>query len=153
MIAELQNLQKQLGIDHTFFIQFVVFFGFYLWLRFVFFKPYLKVVLARDNQTEGLKDESMKLDTDSARKESEYAEKISVAKKKAAQEREKILAEARAQSNKLVEAARAQAKTRIEKARNEAQSQAEKDLGALKEHAGALAKVFVEKLTKARVGL
>ena len=150
MIAD---LQRQLGIDSSFFFQFVIFIAIYLWLQFIYFGPFLKLITKREAQSEGMAEEAKKLDEQSARLESEHQEKIAAARKQAAIEREKILAEARKSAAAVVATARDQAKAKLEGAREASASEAKKDLDGLRAQISPFASLLVEKLMKTKVGL
>lgn len=150
MIAD---LQKQLGIDLSFFYEFGLFVAIYLWLRFFLFAPYLKVLLLRNYQTGGLKDEAHALDQKSQEKEALFAQKIAEARRQALQEREKILVAARANAAVALDEARHEAKSKIEAARTAAEAEANAEFDQLKSQSSGVANLFVEKLLKQKVGL
>lgn len=149
----IQDLQRQLGIDQTFFIQFLIFLLIFTWLQFVFFKPFLQLIRKRENQSGGLSEEAAKLEEAAARDEKQYAEALVAARRRAAQERDRLLGEARKIANDSVAAARSQSKTKLEQARDSALKSAEAELGALRGQVSGVASMLVEKLTKTKVGL
>lgn len=149
----IQDLQRQLGIDQTFFIQFLIFLLIFTWLQFVFFKPFLQLIRKRENQSGGLSEEAAKLEEAAARDEKQYAEALVAARRRAAQERDRLLGEARKVANDSVAAARSQSKTKLEQARDSALKSAEAELGALRSQVTGVASMLVEKLTKTKVGL
>lgn len=150
MIAD---LQQQLGIDSSFFQQFLIFMVVFAFLRVVLFSPYLRLIEKRENQSEGLSDEAEKLQEESARLETEYQEVLSAARKRAAVEREALLAGARKQSTDAVAAARAQAKTKLEQAREAAAKSSEAEFAGLKGQVGSISSLLVNKLMNNKVGL
>src|SRR5262245_59649556 len=125
MIAD---LQRQLGIDASFFTQLLIFLVIFTWLRFVYFSPFLKLIQSREGQSGGLSEEATKLEEAAARSEQEHRDALVNARRRAAGERDKVLAEARKSANETVAAARAQAKTKLEQARESAQRSAEAEL-------------------------
>lgn len=149
----IQDLQRQLGIDGTFFTQFLIFLLIFTWLQYVFFRPFLQLIQKREGLSGGLSEEASKLEEAAARDEQQYAEGISAARRRAAQDREQLLAEARKSANESVAAARGQSKTRLEQARDSALRSADAELGALRGQVGPVAALLVEKLTKTKVGL
>jgi F0F1-type ATP synthase membrane subunit b/b' len=87
------------------------------------------------------------------RAEQQYQEALTGARRKAGQERDRVLGEARKQANDLVGAARGQAKSKLEQAREAAVRAADAELASLKGQVGPVASLLVEKLTKTKVGL
>lgn len=150
MIAD---LQRQLGIDASFFTQFVIFLFIFTWLQFVYFRPYLKLIQKRQSQSGGMSEDAAKLEESAARDEQAYLDALAGARRKAAAERDRILSEARGQANDIVGGARAQAKTKLEQARDAAARAAETELAGLKGQVGGVASLLVEKLTNTKVGL
>lgn len=150
MIAD---LQRQLGIDPSFFPQFLVFILLFLWLRAIFFQPYLAVILRRQGQSEGLADEASKLEEEASRVELEYQEALKKTRALAAVERERILVEARKEANDLVDSARHSAKAKLDTAREASARSFDADLASLKSQVGSVSALLVEKLTKTKVGL
>ncbi len=150
MIAD---LQRQLGIDASFFTQFVLFLLIFSWLQFVYFRPFLALIQRRQSRSSGLNEESAKLEEAAKRAEGEYAEALAAARKRAAAERDRLLLEARSQAGDKMSAARRAAKMKLERAREAAARAAESDLGSLRGQVGSVAALLVEKLTKTRVGL
>jgi F-type H+-transporting ATPase subunit b len=150
MIAD---LQRQLGIDASFFPQFLVFILLFLWLRAVFFQPYLAVIQRRQGQSDGLSDRAAKLEEEATRVELEYQAALKKTRGLAAVERERILGEARKQATESVESARRDAKLKLEQSRESSARSFEADLAGLKSQVGSIASLLVEKLTKTKVGL
>lgn len=147
------DLQQQLGIDASFFTQFLIFLIIFSWLQFVFFKPFLQLILKRESQSGGLSEEAAKLEEAANRDELQYRDALVAARRKAALERERVLAEARKTSNDAITSARGQSKTKLEQARDAAMKSAESEITALKGQVGGMAALLVEKLTKTKVGL
>jgi F-type H+-transporting ATPase subunit b len=150
MIAD---LQQQLGIDSSFFQQFLLFALVFVFLRVVLFGPYLRLIEKRENQSEGLSDEAEKLQEESARLEAEYQEVLSAARKRANSERESLLAAARKQGSEDVAAARAQAKVKLEQAREAAEKSSAAEFAGLKGQVGSISSLLVNKLMSNKVGL
>jgi F-type H+-transporting ATPase subunit b len=150
MIAD---LQQQLGIDSSFFPQFVLFFVFFLFMRAIYFAPFLRLIEKREGQSGGLSDEAGKLHEESARLEAEYQEALVGARRRAAAEREALLAEARKRGAETVAQARAQAKVKLEQAREAAAKSAEGELASLKAQVSPISSALVSKLMNNKVGL
>jgi len=150
MIAD---LQQQLGINSTFFAQFLIFLGIYVWLRVVFFGPYLALIQKRESKSGGLSEEAAKLEESAAWAEREYQDSLSSARKRMLAERDRILGEARKTASDIVASAREQSKTKLDGAREAAARSSESEIASLKGQVGSMADLLVQKLTKTRVGL
>lgn len=149
----ISDLQRQLGIDASFFTQLLIFLVIFTWMQVVYFRPFLKLIQKRQGQSGGLSTEAEKLEASAARAEQDYAAALVAVRKKAAAERERVLAEARAQANSVVSAARTQAKSKLEQARESALRSAEAELTSLRSQVSGVSAALVEKLTKTKVGL
>jgi F0F1-type ATP synthase membrane subunit b/b' len=147
------DLQRQLGIDVTFFYQFAVFLVIFVWLQVVYFGPYLKLIQKRQSQSGGMSDDAAKLEEAAARDEQAYVEAVAGIRRKASAERDRVLTEARGQANEVIGAARGAAKTKLEQAREAAARSAESEIANLKGQVNGVASLLVEKLTKTKVGL
>jgi F-type H+-transporting ATPase subunit b len=150
MIAD---LQQQLGINSSFFQQFLIFMLVFAFLRAAFFAPFLRLIEKRENQSEGLTDEAAKLHEESTRLEAEYRDVLSAARKRAGGERESLLAAARKQGAETVASARAQSKAKLEQAREAAAKSSESELAGLKGQVGSISSLLVDKLMSNKVGL
>jgi F-type H+-transporting ATPase subunit b len=150
MIAD---LQRQLGIDSSFFQQFLIFIVIFTWLRVIYFGPFLKLIQKREGQSEGLSDEAKKLEEESARLETQAQEALSAARKKAFAEREAILSVARKDANDLVAKAREQAKGKLDGAREAAAKSANAEIANLKPQVASISGMLVQKLMNTKVGL
>ena len=149
----LADLQRQLGIDSTFFHQLVIFLLAYLLMRFFYFGPYLKLIQKRENQSDGLSDEAKKLEEEAASMEGQYQASLSAARKKAQAEREAMLAAVRKLNADEVAEARNQGKSKLEQAREAATRSSASELANLKAQAGPISATLVGKLMNNKVGL
>jgi F0F1-type ATP synthase membrane subunit b/b' len=149
----ISDLQRQLGIDASFFTQFALFLVVFIWLRFVYFSPFLKLIQRRENSSEGMSEGAAKLEEESLRLETEYRERIMAARKLASAERERILAEARKAGNDVIHVARDASKQRLDQARVAAAKESSAELATLQALVGAVTGLLVEKLTHTKVGL
>jgi len=147
------DLQRQLGIDASFFKQLVIFLVIFTWMQAVYFRPFLKLIQRRASQSGGLSSAAVGLEQEALRAEAEYGASMSAARKKAAVERERLLLEAREQANEIVGVARAQAKTKLDQARESNLHASELELSAMRTHVGEVSAMLVEKLTKTKVGI
>lgn len=151
-LLDLAKVPGELGIDSTLYVQFLLFLFIYIWLRFVFFGPFLKLIESRESSTEGAKELAVKLNAEAAEKEALYAERISNTRKQAAVAKDKILQDARVQAAAIVDAARKKAKERVEQGREQLESGIAADQKNMLAQADAVAKMFVEKLAFGKVG-
>lgn len=149
----ISDLQRQLGIDSTFFPQFFLFLGIFLFLRLVYFGPFLRLILAREGQSGGRSDEAARLQEEAARLEQDYQEKISAARKRAGAERDQLLVAARKDGNEIIARAREEAKTKLEQSRTQSEKEAGGELATLRGQVDAVAGQLVQKLTHTKVGL
>jgi F-type H+-transporting ATPase subunit b len=149
----IQDLQRQLGIDASFFTQFAIFIVTFAWMQFIYFGPYLKLIQRRQAQSGGMTTDANKLEETADRDEQSYREAVLGIRRKAASEREKVLADARTKANEIVGLARGQAKSKLEQAREAAARSAEAELSNLKGQVAGMASLLVEKLTSTKVGL
>ena len=147
------DLQRQLGIDASFFTQLLIFLVIFTWMQVIYFRPFLKLIQKREGKSGGLSTEAVKLEEAAARAEQDYTLALAAVRKKAAVERERVLVEARAEANTVVGAARSAAKTKLEQSRESAQRAAEAELSSLRSQVSSVSGMLVEKLTKTKVGL
>ncbi len=147
------DLQRQLGIDSSFFTQFLIFLLIFVWLQLVFFKPFLKLIQKRESQSGGLSEEAARLEESASRDEAQYREALTAARRKASAERDRVLGEGRRAANDAVTEARLQSKSKLEIARDSAVKSAAAEINTLKGQVGGVASLLVEKLTKTKVGL
>lgn len=150
MIAD---LQRQLGIDFSFFYQFVIFFLTYLWLDFVYFAPYSKLIAKRESQSGGLEEKSKELEEKTVQLEAQFSEGMTAARKEASLQKEKILAEARKAASVVVGKARDDAKKKMDSARERVTSEAKAELDSLQGQVSSFSSALVEKLLKSKVGI
>lgn len=149
----ISDLQRQLGIDASFFTQFVLFLVVFLWLRFVYFSPFLRLIQKREGQSDGLAEGATKLEEESIRLENDYRDRIIAARKRVAAERENVLAEARKEGNELIAKAREQGKIKLDQSRDASTKDSAAELSSLQAQVGSVTGMLVEKLTHSKVGL
>lgn len=150
MIAD---LQQQIGIDSSFYPQIIIFIFVFLWLRFFFFAPFLRLISKREGQSEGLSEDAQKLEEESALLEAQYQEVLSSARKKAYAEREVLLVAARKEGTEQVAASREKAKIKLEQARASAVKSSEVELAGLESQVAPISAMLVDKLMNTKVGL
>jgi F0F1-type ATP synthase membrane subunit b/b' len=150
MIAD---LQRQLGIDFSFFYQFAIFIVIFTWLRIVYFSPYLKLILKREGQSDGLSDEAKKLEEEADRLETQALSALASARKKALIEREALLTVARKEATEITAKAKEQTKTKLDAVREAAAKSADAELASLKAQVPSMSALLVQKLMNTKVGL
>jgi F0F1-type ATP synthase membrane subunit b/b' len=150
MIAD---LQRQLGIDYTFFIQFFIFAVFYLFFRFVFFAPYRDLLARRERGAEGTAEEAAKLEEQAALWEKEHEDSLRRGRKESAADRDAFLGQAKAEAAKVVDASRAKAKALVESQRVSSQAEADAGLKELNKSVNEVASLLVTKVTGGKVGV
>jgi F-type H+-transporting ATPase subunit b len=150
MIAD---LQQQLGIDSTFFPQIVLFAFVFVWMKFFFFAPYLKLITKREEASQGRSEEAQRLEEEAVRLSGQYQEVLSAARKKAFAEREALLATARKLGSDQVSAAREEAKVKLDQAREASEKSSEAELSGLRGQVGSISGLLVDKLMNTKVGL
>ena len=151
-LLDLAKVPADLGIDSTLYIQFVLFVALYIWLRFVFFGPFLKLVQSREVRTKGAKKEALKLNAEAAEKEAQYLERINNTKKQANIAKDKELLTARTQASVVIDEARKKAKNRVEQGREQLDQAASAEQKDFMNQADTVANMFVEKLTAGKAG-
>ena len=150
MISDLQN---QLGIDQSFFIELAIFVSLYVWLQFVLFSPYLKLRSRRRGGTDGVKKEANSVSIAAADKETKRAQLLLAARRAAAAERESRLLLAKQEVARSVAAAKAGSRAALSAAREEAQSRAVLEMEQLRAGVDPLSEILVARLMEKRVGV
>ena len=145
------DLQRQLGIDASFIPQFLLFIFLFMWLRYVYFQPYLKLIKRRENLSSGKSDEASQLDEESLQLETKYAQTLQIAKRKALDEKEKIITSGREEAAKILQTAKGVAKKKLDQTRAESQKNFDQEFQTIKSQAENCANQLVEKLTKAKM--
>lgn len=145
------SLLSALGIDHTIFIQFGIFFVTFFFLTFVLYKPYYLAFAAREAKTTGgeqAAEEIVKKASDLRVQYENRAREVSGEIKKifdnyreeAGRESEKIVSKAKGEAQQLIDQARAKVSVEMAAAQQK-----------LKEEVPTLAKVIVSKLLSKNV--
>ena len=126
----MEEIIKQLHLNGTFFIQFVIFSIAYLVLSRVAFQPYTKALTERENRTKGGEDLAVEISKRAEELRHEYESKARAVsgsvktifddyRTEANREFGQIVAKARAESQKLVEAARGRMSVEIAEAQQQ----------------------------------
>ena len=104
------DVLEQLGLDKTFFIQFVVFWVVFLLLGRMFFRPFLALFEARHKKTVEDREAAEKLLAQADAKFEEYKKRLGEARLDAKKEYEAVLAQAKKDESAVLHAARDEAK-------------------------------------------
>ncbi len=149
----LAQVLSQLGIDNTLWYQLAIFIIFFVVVRFLFFKPFLELILMRKTKTTGVEGEASTLVKQAEDKEEEYRQKLYAARVQARRIRDEILQESKDKASVTLALARKAAKNRIESGREEIIKESEKAMKDLESHVGKISSLFVDKVMKSGVGV
>lgn len=145
------SLLIALGIDHTLFFQFGVFFITFLGLMFIVFVPYTEAYLKRQQTTTGGESVAEEI----AKKAGELRAHYETRAREVSSEVKKIFDthrdEASKESEKIVTKARSEAQQTIEKTRNKVSLEINEAQKKMKEEIPNLANVIVGKLLSKKV--
>jgi F0F1-type ATP synthase membrane subunit b/b' len=147
----LANILKQLGINETLWIQLGVFIALFIFLKVVFFGPFLRLIELREKETGGTEKDAAEINARAATQEAEYQSKISAAKKHSREAAEVILAKAKNDAAVRVAKAREESKTKIETGRAALDSEDTLNNKDLQSNVDGLASTIVAKLMKTKV--
>lgn len=149
----LADILKQLGIDDTLWIQLGIFTFLYLFLRFFFFGPFLKLIELRERESTGVEKDAEELVKKAATSEADYQAKMAAVRKQAKDTADQILSQAKTEASKKVSSARAEAKSKIEAGREQLAKETVDGSAAVSGQVDSVATIFVEKILSAKVGL
>lgn len=148
-----KSVLTQLGINDTLWIQLGVFTFLYLFLRFVYFGPFLRLIELRAKESTGVETEASALTERVESLEKDWFSRIQEARKVARERKEQAVKVALSESSQQLAKVRTEAKVKIEGAREELAKSA---VGARTEATGqvdTISKLFVDKLMHAKVEL
>ncbi len=114
---------QQLGLDHTFFIQFAIFFFVFLVIPNLFFKPFQALIERRHDRTVADKEKAQQLVVQADQKFDEYKTKLAQERVRARAEYEKVIAQVKAEEASILSEARAEAKKITQAAADNIQEQ------------------------------
>ena len=134
-----------IDLDGTFFVQLALFLITLFVLSRALFGPYLKMRAARDRGIGGAKDEAAKMGDQSRAIVEDYDQKLAAAKRRGADERNKLQKEATARERELVGKARQETQTALEAARKKIVADTAVGSAALKNEGLALARQVASK--------
>lgn len=146
----MMDILVQLGVNHTLWVQLVIFTVVFLIMRALFFKPFLDVILEREAQTDGVTKTADELNKNADAMEKEFHEKMQAVKKQASEQKEDIVSKAKSAANEKTNDARKQHKDAVEASRKKIEDDLDEALSQLKGRVHGFAQLFVEKLTKVK---
>lgn len=106
----MSEIVTQLGLDQTFFTQFILIAVLYAFLTTVYFKPFQKLLEKRHKKTVADRIEAERVLSELKEKLNEYEAQMSLAQKKARSRMDEILSEAKKKEAEILSAARNDAK-------------------------------------------
>ncbi|MCM0604789.1 MAG: ATP synthase F0 subunit B [Xanthomonadaceae bacterium] len=106
----MSEIATQLGLDQTFYIQFVLIAILYAFLTIVYFKPFQKLLEKRHKKTVSDRVESERVLAELKEKLNEYEAQMTLAQKKARGRMDEILSDAKKKEAEILGAARNEAK-------------------------------------------
>jgi F-type H+-transporting ATPase subunit b len=101
---------RQLELDYTFWVQFIIFAVVFVILGNVYFKPFLKLFEARHKRTVEDRQAAEKMMAEAQAKFEEYKQQISLERTKTRKEYETLLDQAKREETELLAQARGEAK-------------------------------------------
>ena len=106
----MSDILHQLGVDHTFFIEFAIFIVLFNLIPALFFKPFLKLFQERHQKTVKDKLKAESLSQKSSEKMDEYKNRLAGEKQKIRNAYEAVISQAKNEENTLLNQARSQAR-------------------------------------------
>jgi len=101
---------NQLGIDQTFYHQFIIFAVIFFVLAFIFFRPFLELLEKRHQKTVADREAAIQLMADADQKFEEYKKKIAEERALARKHFDSVVAEVKKEESEIIGKARAEAK-------------------------------------------
>ena len=98
----LKSIMSQLGIDHTFFIQFILVLIAYIFMSRFLFKPVLTILLVRTHKVDGIRMSADTMSFEYDKITSGYKVKWREYEIKAMESSDKIISEARAEAVRII---------------------------------------------------
>jgi F-type H+-transporting ATPase subunit b len=135
-----------IDLDGTFFVQLGLFLLVLFVLTRILFKPYLKMRDDRDHAIAGSKHEAEKMGEEARAIVDDYDRKLADAKRRGADERNKLHLEGTARERELVGKSRAESQTAVDAARKQIVTETQAGRTALAAEAGPLAREIASKV-------
>jgi F-type H+-transporting ATPase subunit b len=141
----------QLGLDQTFFIQFVVIWVLFFLLGRGFFRPFLHLFEARHKKTVEDREAAEKLLAQADAKFEEYKKRLADARLEAKKEYEAVLTQAKKEESAILHTAREEAKKITHEAAESIAKQREQLKKSLEGEVDQLARTISERLVSRKV--
>ncbi len=135
-----------IDIDSTFFIQLVIFVVMFLVLRQLLFRPVIRIIEARREETEGKRMAAEEFDEETRKLNKDVEKKISEIKSSASTERAKLVEQSRHQERDLLAKAREDSRSVVEQTKKETSEQTEKVWQTLREEINSFASTAATKV-------
>jgi F-type H+-transporting ATPase subunit b len=146
LIAREEAPPPLIDVDGTLFIQFGLFLVMLLVLSRVLFRPYLKMRDARHKNIEGARQEAVGMQEKARQVSADYDAKLTRARQRGAEERQRLRAEGAVHERQVLGAARDEAHKSLDAARARIRSEAGAANTQLQAQSGALARQIVTKV-------
>lgn len=140
------EILDQLGLNATFFHQFLIFCAVFAALRALYFLPFQKLFHARRERTVDARTRADELMKEADRKLQEYQAKLHQIRREMEAEREGVLTEAKKEETKALSAARDEAKRITMAAIEVAQKEKGELRASLSQEASSIVTMVLEKL-------
>lgn len=139
-MAMLLSVLSQIGIDKTFFYQFVLVVLVYFCLSRFMFIPILRTIISRDEKTEGLKIKADEILLEHDAYEKEYQKLWMEYVKKADAEKQKIYSRTNDKASEIIQNSDKHASTLIKKGRHEVDTKVNKAKSDLNNYSAGIKK-------------
>lgn len=137
--------------NETFPLMWLIFAVVFVVLNRLVFAPTLKIISARKEATDGLKEQALALLEGNQRQMAGYDEAINIARSKAAQEKEKIIQQARVEERSLIAKARETIEGELKVFKEKIEQEKKGVISQLNEQALELARDMVNKVLERKV--
>ncbi|MCO5142409.1 MAG: hypothetical protein M9962_04890 [Oligoflexia bacterium] len=148
MIAD---LQRQLGIDSSFFPLFIIFVFVFLWLRYVYFSPFINLIKEREKSSEGANEAAGEENAKAKELEEELLVLEKTFRKKVIELREEKVKAVQVDLAGVFSKEKEIAKKQIESARAQALENEKSELKALEAQVDEYSIALASKLTNNKV--
>lgn len=139
---------EQLGVDHTFYIQFGIFVVIFLIIPNVFFRPFQKLLEARHQKTVADRERAEELVKQANAKLEEFKSRLNDERSRARNEFERVMGEVKAEEARIIGAAREEAKKITQSSLETIQSQSAALKRSLEADVEGIALQIAETLTR-----
>ena len=149
----LSEIGAQLGINHSFFIEFAIIAGLYFILSPFYFRPYQSLFEKRERETIGAQKEAQSLEASAAEKLALYKDRIKSVNAQVRQVLKDSESQAQGDSAAILNEATSAARTKVQTIQKELQSQKEEVIQRLAQESSDLAKDIVAKVLGSSISI